>query len=165
MKNIKRIYIGKYFLPKFPHVVMYNDGYFNKIVSDKELLKTSDRLIADIDAAKIIDYDLLTIKTTFGITDIYNFSTGLKTILNVLYLSKHENSTQVLVNIGECGDMAVNTLLRLNTNSNICFYLTHSICIDEDSFEEVDYYINDVQVYDVFSAIEVMCKYVGDSLL
>ena len=90
-------------------------------------LKSCAKYIKEIDNAVIVDYKLMQAKSEKGVYSVKDFSTGLKTILNVVYLLRKKDTTSIIVNATECGDNAINTLFEIVNNSRIGLYITHDI--------------------------------------
>ena len=154
------LFLGKQFIKDFAPFVNSNDLYFSRVTSDTEIsekfLHKHKDLIYRIDRARVIDYDNLTIDTPYGTTNVSNFSTGLKTILNSLYLLEYAKNENPLVNISECGDKAINYLLRTTAGSHVHFYLTRYINIDSENFDDAHYFVNKKRVLDSDSALNLM---------
>ena len=84
-------------------------------------------------------------KSEKGIFSVKNFSTGLKTILNVVYLLRKKDTTPIIVNATECGDKVMNILFEIVNNSRIGLYITHDILEMSENFQ---YYVNDKKIED-----------------
>ena len=57
------------------------DDYFNLFVLPSELDATDEKIMYEIDKAKLLDKELGTIRTPFGITSIEHLSSGCKTVI------------------------------------------------------------------------------------
>lgn len=127
-----------------------NDKWFYNIFSDNyqrgmSFLKSCNNYILKVDNATIVNEKIGKIETPFGICSIYDFSAGLKTILNILYLLKYYKKDNILVNVNECGDVVLSIIFKLVNNTNISLYLTHDIIDMPDNFI---YYVNNEELKD-----------------
>lgn len=108
LKNKKVMRQGVYLYTKKEYrkkcLIDSNDSWFNRTLQDTKFLISCQNLIYTIDKAKIINFKLRKIETPLGICSIDDLSTGLKTILNILFLLKQKSTDIVLVNVNECGD-------------------------------------------------------------
>ena len=76
-----KIYTSKkYFRPE--EILIDNESFFDNTVTAKSFDELSLDVIMNIDKAKLIDRNIGTIETPFGITSIDNVSTGCKAVLN-----------------------------------------------------------------------------------
>ena len=126
--------------------IKYNDEWFARIIEDEAFQKKYAEVIYDIDKAKIIDYYSGTMETPFATTHIREMSTGLKTLLNILYLKERPNEKeQHLVFIGECGENVVDRIFRNIAGSEISVF---SQDIKATKNWNLLYKINDVEVKD-----------------
>lgn len=131
-------YFGKY-------TIWSNDNWFNKLLFEEDFLRRHSEIIMDIDAAKIVDYNMQTIITPFGTTSLNNLSTGLKTVLNICFIKEKWPERNYIVNINECGNNALEYVFELVSNSNIGVYLTYYPIYMPD---EYTYYINNKIITD-----------------
>ena len=104
------IYKSKKDMPQDMEYVELNDIFFNKVTATK-LDKLAEKIIMQIDGAKLVSQ--YKIKSKFnGVTlDIDNLSTGCKTVLNVMYFPKK------IFCLKECGDNALDVLYHLEQGS------------------------------------------------
>ena len=139
-----RLYIGK--KEDFAFTIYSNDTWFYKnVMPDILFLKSCAKYIKEIDNAVIVDYKLMQAKSEKGVYSVKDFSTGLKTILNVVYLLRKKDTTPIIVNATECGDKVMNILFEIVNNSRIGLYITHDILEMSESFQ---YYVNDKKIED-----------------
>lgn len=71
---------------KEENILLDNEAFFNNNVSPKNLNKVSLRIMKDIDKADLIDSNIGTIQTPYGITGIDSLSTGCKTVINYIVI-------------------------------------------------------------------------------
>lgn len=139
-----RLYIGK--KEDFSFTIYSNDIWFyNNVMPNTSFLKSCVKYIKEIDNAVIVDYKLMQAKSEKGVYSIKDFSTGLKTILNVVYLLRKKDTTAIIVNATECGDKVMNILFEIVNNSRIGLYITHDILEMSENFQ---YYVNDKKIED-----------------
>jgi len=108
-------------------VLRFNDAFFDEKVRDGPFDKTATDYMAYYDEAFIIDYDTdpIKVKTKFGrSTDITNLSTGLKTLLNILYMKQHSNGYEA-VEVTECGSNILMDIFREARDAKIPLVLKH----------------------------------------
>lgn len=81
------------------------DGFFRNHINSLSLSNEALEAMKIIDNATLIDRDIGTIQTPFGICNIDDMSTGCKTVITVLYLhaNKDRYSNIKAVNATECG--------------------------------------------------------------
>lgn len=138
--RMKAIYIyteKKY--TKQKHYLECNDLIFTRIVKKADFLKKHANLIYAIDKARIIDYSLGKIETPYGIAGVEDFSTGLKTLLNIHYCLRSP-STYYLVNVNECGDNVFKYIFPAVEGTNVSLFIEHAVYFLPDEFE---YVVND----------------------
>ena len=139
-----RLYIGK--KEDFSFTIYSNDIWFyNNVMPNTSFLKSCVKYIKEIDNAVIVDYKLMQAKSEKGVYSVKDFSTGLKTILNVVYLLRKKDTTAIIVNATECGDKVMNILFEIVNNSRIGLYITHDILEMSENFQ---YYVNDKKIED-----------------
>lgn len=139
-----RLYIGK--KEDFSFTIYSNDIWFyNNVMPNTSFLKSCVKYIKEIDNAVIVDYKLMQAKSEKGVYSVKDFSTGLKTILNVVYLLRKKDKTPIIVNATECGDKVMNILFEIVNNSRIGLYITHDIL---EMSEDFQYYVNDKKIED-----------------
>jgi len=97
-----------------------NDIFFNKEFRFADLTERDFGLIEKIDNANRLPDDAEQLKTPFGITDIYNLSTGCKTVLNVLRFPDR------IFDCTECGGNALTLLFELIDKTDISIVLSHA---------------------------------------
>lgn len=90
-------------------IIIDNDAYFNENVVAKTFGSLESRVIKEIDNATIIDYQTGAIKTSYGIGALENLSTGCKTVLNYIYVSKNDRRIKAL-DASFCGANALEVL-------------------------------------------------------
>jgi len=96
-----------------------NDIFFNRKFRFEDLGEIDFGLIGKIDNAYRIP-NLEQFETPFGITDIYNLSTGCKTVLNVLHFR------DMIFDCTECGGNALAALFDLIDETAIIIVLSHA---------------------------------------
>ena len=107
-------------IPKDKKIIKLNDIYFNTKTSDL-LDSRAEDIISVIDKTKIINK--YTIASQFDGTNlnIDKLSTGCKTALNILY------NPEVIFDIAECGDNALDVIYSFDVGSVYCDYPMISI--------------------------------------
>ena len=90
-------------------VILDNDAYFYENVTSENFGDLEEQIIKQIDNGVIIDKKLGTVKTLRGITSIDNLSTGCKTVLNYVYISKNKNEIKA-IDASYCGYNALEVL-------------------------------------------------------
>ncbi len=90
-------------------VILDNDAYFYENVTAENFGDLEEEIIKQIDNGVIIDKKLGTVKTLRGITSIDNLSTGCKTVLNYVYISKNKNEIKA-IDASYCGYNALEVL-------------------------------------------------------
>lgn len=109
-----------------------NDTFFDNRVNATEFTELEKGIIEHIDKAKIINANIGEIETPFGICSIKKLSTGCKTVLNYVWLSKHkdiENYKGIkYLYATECGWNALEELFKTadKINYDIGFIIEHS---------------------------------------
>lgn len=109
-----------------------NDTFFDNRVNTKEFTELEKEIIEHIDKAKIIDENIGEIKTPFGICSIKKLSTGCKTVLNYVWLSKHQDDEKYkgikYLYATECGWNALEELFKAadDINYDIGFIIEHN---------------------------------------
>lgn len=92
------------------------------------------------------------IETPFGSTSMDNLSSGCKALLLAYY---YRNKKDVLVNILECGENAIELLFELAKTMDISVYTTHTLTIYDDNAECI------IDGKKVISGIEIYGKLGG----
>lgn len=120
------------------------DSFFVLHVPIKGFTSLDREVIKRIDNADLLDELKDGVKTPFGITSIYNLSTGCKTVLVYLYFQRNRKRyCDIIIDITGCGANALDVLFdcvsRLR-DSSITFLLEHSDGIELCS--ERDFVIN-----------------------
>ena len=117
------IYKSKKDMPQDMEYVELNDIFFNKVTAAK-LDKQAEKVIMQIDGAKLVGQ--YKIESRFnGVTlDIDKLSTGCKTVLNVMYFPKK------IFCLKECGDNALDVLYHLEQGSVYSDYAAMPFTID-----------------------------------
>jgi len=113
-----RIYTEKKLCPH--PLITLNDKYFNTHVNSAYLDEYCRKMMLDIDDAEILDEAEWRIKTRFGIGDIRNLSTGVKTLINTYNLKKQRNTGTI--DVREVGENLIPQLLVLINTSEICLF-------------------------------------------
>lgn len=98
-------------------VITQCDAWFDAFIDISDLDERCEEYIRKIDKAEIIDRNSWTVRTQFGVTDISNLSTGLKTLLIIRVLKLKGESAVVCID--ECGTNVKTLVLEEADNSNI----------------------------------------------
>lgn len=115
------------------------ESFFERYVLSKDFNALDLEAMKLIDNAELLDKDLGTIRTKFGVTDVLHLSTGCKIVLSYLFIYRTKKHMDKILNITECGANALEVLFnfveRLNDSDTI-FLLRHSnqllTCRDRD---------------------------------
>lgn len=102
-------------------IIVDNEGFFNNNVSAKSLSETSLNIMCKIDKARLLDKKTGKIETPYGITSIYDLSTGCKTILNCIFITENPDIYPSIraINATECGWNAVDELFSFIESNSI----------------------------------------------
>ena len=108
------------FMHKFPngYTKIYDcELYFKQLVAQGENFNQQiyKQIIQDIDKVDMIDDKV--IETPFGKTSINDIQTGCKTVLLAIYFCIHK--LKYIVNLEECGQNAIQSLIDIQTKNNI----------------------------------------------
>lgn len=126
-----------------------NDLWFSSILTKKNhvvFLKKYSKYFKLVENAVMDELNPYKIITPFGVTDIDNISTGLKTIFIILYIKEFGDKNELyLVNVDECGDNALKFIYPLVKDTNIRLYIRHDII---DMPENYKYYVNGKRLND-----------------
>lgn len=113
-------------------VVRDAESYFNvKVKPDvRNFAEVDLNVMKKIDGAVLLDSNLGTIQTKFGITNIKSLSSGCKTILSYLYMKRNSDSQgDKILDITECGANALEMLFQCvdyYQDSKTVFLLGHT---------------------------------------
>lgn len=96
--------------------------------------------MSKIDKAKLLDKNIGTIQTPFGITNITNLSMGCKIVLVYLYMRRNiDKYADYILDITECGSNALEVLFECMDklgDSSVVLLLRHSdgieLCTDRE---------------------------------
>lgn len=122
---IVRIYTRKSEAPNIPYIES-NDLTFSRIEQNAAFLKKHKEIIKALDGATIVNPTAGKIETPYGVTDIGSLSTGLKTLLNILYCLEH-TAQPYLININECGENVLKYVFPVVAGTNIALFVEHMI--------------------------------------
>lgn len=129
-------------------IIRDNDGFFNNNINAGKFNARSIRAITNIDGAELLDAKLGTIKTPYGVTSIYNLSTGCKTVLNYIYLLEARKTIDDFrsvkaISANGCGWNAMEELFKVadECSGDLAVILEHDNDIHKCS--ERDYYVDD----------------------
>ena len=126
------------------NILYDNEGFFNNNINGKRLNNDSNEVMQRIDKSELIDINLSTIKTPYGVCNIKCLSTGCKTVLNTIYIMEHKKEYEYVkaINATECGWNALDVLFDIIDRNayNIALIIEHK----NDLFHcsERDYLIN-----------------------
>ena len=98
------------------NIISDNDAAFIQYVNAKSVSLLGREYMRLIDGAELIDENIGTIRTPFGVTVLGNLSTGAKTVLNLLYLQDKKNP--IVLDITGCGTNALNAVFALMDGYN-----------------------------------------------
>lgn len=105
-------------------VIRDAESFFYKYITAYDFDELCDEVLQKIDSAVLLDRNLGTIRTKFGITDIYHLSTGCKIVLVYIYMYKNKKQfDDKILEITECGGNALKVLfdcvLRLHDEESV----------------------------------------------
>ncbi len=94
------------------NVLIDVERFFDISVPPSEIDVIGLQVIERIDGAHFVDQALGTIETPYGITSYRNLSTGCKSVLDYIYLTKHPSKYRDVkaVDFTECGWNAIDCL-------------------------------------------------------
>lgn len=79
---------------RYDNVIMDFDNFFDLYVESKYFGELDLYALKEIDNASILDFDLGTVKTPYGLTSMESLSTGCKVILSYLYIQRNKEKAQ-----------------------------------------------------------------------
>lgn len=134
------VYNKQEYLPNERFVIQDNEAIFPGLLNIDEFTDDDYFVIKAIDNAKLIDTSTETIETKFGTTNIRQLSTGCKTVLNYLAITRHLNYWEVppVLEVTECGANALDVLFGMAEKYpvGIIFLLRHTdklfLCSDRN---------------------------------
>ena len=144
MIHLYRSNINKYFSED--EIIIDNESFFNDLISANYLDKDSEIAMLKIDNAILLDKLTEKIQTSYGICSIDDLSTGCKTYINIIFISKRESEYKALkaLSLNECGRNVLDEIFDYVGEHDIKmkFILQH----DDDTFDcrEHDYLIDGV---------------------
>lgn len=144
-------------LPNNYIFITYIDAFFFNHIDIKDLSTEDKNFMEIIDNAVLLDNDLGTIKTSEGVTSIYNLSTGCKTLIIANYAIK--NNLNLCLDINNCGENAIKLLLNAFSDTNLKVYLTYMPFIAQDG---------DIQVCrdgNIICTFEEYCDYLFEKVV
>ena len=106
------------------------ESFFEKFVLSKDFDDLDLDVMQKIDNAILLDRNVGSVKTRFGLTDILHLSTGCKVVLSYLYIQRNKGVfSESILDITECGSNALDILFecvdKLSDSSTV-FLLRHS---------------------------------------
>jgi hypothetical protein len=141
------LWVGNDFKTKHkdePGFIDSNDRWFFNVMEDDEYLLSKQELLKEIDGAEIINIEKLKIETPHGVTDLRDISTGLKTLLNILYMAEKRIDEQFCVNLDECGDEVISLIFNEYKGDNINFYISRPLYVKDFNENYGNYSINGI---------------------
>lgn len=124
------IYNKKELLPPGRKLIVNNETVFPGLVNIREFTEDDYAVIKLIDNAELIDENTGSIQTPFGITEIGELSSGCKTVLNYLGITRHLDywENPPMLDISECGANALDVLFDIVEKhpSGVLFFLRHT---------------------------------------
>lgn len=99
-------------------ILIDTDRFFDISVPSMEIDDVGEKVMNRIDRARFIDKKLGTIETPYGITSYQNLSTGCKSVLDYIYISKHPVRYKEVkaIDFTECGWNALDCLFDIITD-------------------------------------------------
>jgi hypothetical protein len=116
-------------------LIDHNDGFFDLYVKAADFLPEGLAAIKTIDNAEFLGNETRIVTTPFGEADITCFSTGLKTVLNLICIHKHK--LNCALNISYCGGNALRVLFKLyqNLDCNVDLLLQVPVSVNLIGYE------------------------------
>lgn len=109
---------------KSKRFILSNDEEFEDKISKESILESDRQLMQQIDS--VTKADATAVITPYGITDIYNLSTGCKTAINISHIKEQVGYREYpIVNITECGQNVIKIIFDMIDNTEIEVYLAH----------------------------------------
>ena len=105
--------------------ILFSDDYFDLNLEASELTDLDKSIIYRIDRAKFDDKGDL--YSPYGLMNIYNLSTGTKTLLNIIHFPDR------IFNVSGCGPNAIRVLFVLSKDNDITVQSSYGVVIP-DSF-------------------------------
>ena len=104
------------------NILYDNEGFFNNNINGKRLNNDSNEVMQRIDKSELIDINLSTIKTPYGVCNIKCLATGCKTVLNTIYIMEHKKEYEYVkaINATECGWNALDVLFDIIDRKIFC---------------------------------------------
>jgi hypothetical protein len=122
-----KLYTKRDLVPQEYYILEYNDVIFNGTVRASMFDDKCIEYIKRIDGAVLEDIGSNKIKTPYGIANITEFSTGLKTLLNIYLLNQDLQEKQICVDITECGgDKLFQCIFAVAEERQVPLLLRHS---------------------------------------
>ena len=121
------------------------DLYFKRLLNYKDFIYRNRSVISKIDRAKVLDAELGTIETPYGVTDYKHLSSGTKAVLIALFLIENCEDSNFVLNMNECGGNVYDILFDVVEKSDLLLFLNHGTCF---TFTKRLYVIDGVKCYD-----------------
>lgn len=115
-------------------VLIDNESFFNNNISATELNTLCEDIMYSIDDTVLLDKNLGTVKTPFGITGISSLSLGCKTAINYALITTSNKYKNIkAINATECGWNALEKIFSIaeQLDSDIAIIIEH----DNDLFK------------------------------
>jgi len=128
-------------IPKTKNFVKYNDAFFDAYIN-ADCLDTQDKaLLFDLEQVTVLDAKTDLCQGNYGLMQLKDISTGLKTLINLRYIKKQQ-ITDVCLNITECGKNYLEYVFDELNDSGISGVLQHC---DILGLRDRCFWINDTQ--------------------
>ena len=101
------LYTDKSKIPDGYKLIIANDSYFDAYVADN-ITSEDLKVMQEIDRVLKYYEESDKIETPYGITNIFDLSTGCKTYINLLHLTE---SDKTVISLNECGANVLNIIL------------------------------------------------------
>lgn len=142
--------------------VYFVDAYFNGYVAgDAEFLKRNFEVLRKIDHIIKITGDFhndIEIKTPYGLTNIFNLSSGCKCVLCALYLLENYKGQEVILNTDEAGTNAFREVCKIAAGTPLILYATVGRGVFDIKGLNVQVLVDGKRLNDMFELRDLICK-------
>lgn len=133
----------EYLTDKGIKVVKNNDVEFDIHVAPKDLDAEDRRLMKEVEGIEILDDNTGLCRGRYGVLDLENISTGLKTLLNIRYYLK-KGHTDITVDVTNAGQNVLQFIFDSIDNTNLKVILRHCNILNLPNH---DILLNDSETY------------------
>ena len=150
-----RLFTTFYILPDGCEYIEIPDAVFDTTITPLDLDAHDYKLMNMAEGIKVVDRDKGLFKTRFNICNLYQLSSGLKTLLLIRHLKDFDKDRKVAVNITACGENLIEAIFKETDYSGFPLVLRH---FDLYSCEDRIYVINDKYTTDDGMALQDLLR-------